>query len=151
MERALYADLDREQELRTFEPIEAKALLQRYNVALAQAMLLRASSVTITIAPGDPKRYRQLFRFIKFYGLIHTAKGDRRHGYEVTLDGPMSLFQLTSKYGVKLAEFLPALLLCEGWTLKRARALGQGAAARRTSTSRPRPGCARTIRIAACT
>ncbi|MBS2031239.1 MAG: DUF790 family protein [Deltaproteobacteria bacterium] len=118
VERALYADLDREQVLQTFEPIDAKALLQRYDVALAQAMLLRASSVTITIAPGDPKRYRQLFRFIKFYGLIHTATGDRRRGYEVTLDGPMSLFQLTSKYGLKLAEFLPALLLCEGWTLR---------------------------------
>ena len=118
IEAALYADLEREQVLRSFDPIEPRALLDRYNLALAQAVLLRASSLTVKISPGDPKRYRQLFRFIKFYGLIHTASGDGSCGYEVTLDGPSSLFALSSKYGLKLAEFLPALLLCKGWSLR---------------------------------
>jgi predicted nuclease of restriction endonuclease-like RecB superfamily len=118
VERALYADLEREQVLAELEPLEPEALLHRYNLALAQAVLLRATSLEVTLAPGDPKRARQLFRFIKFFGLMHAVAGDRRSGYRVTLDGPMSLFQLSSKYGLKLAEFLPALLLCQGWSLR---------------------------------
>jgi predicted nuclease of restriction endonuclease-like RecB superfamily len=116
-EASLYADLEREHVLRRFEPIDPSALLHRYNVALAQAVLLRASRLTLQIAPGDPARYRQLFRYIKFYRLMHTVHGSRHDGYTLTLDGPLSLFQLSSKYGLQMAEFLPALLLCEGWTL----------------------------------
>lgn len=118
LEGALFADLEREQVLRTFEPITPEALLHRYNLALAQAVLLRAVSLTIAIAPGDPARYRQLFRYIKFYRLMHTVQGDRVRGYVITLDGPVSLFQPSSKYGIQMAEFLPALILCEGWTLE---------------------------------
>lgn len=118
LDRALYADLERAHVLRAFEAIAPKALLHRYNLALAQAVLLRASSLEVTIAPGDPQRYRQLFRYIKFYRLMHAVRGDRDSGYTITLDGPASMFQLSSKYGVQMAEFLPALLLCEDWTLR---------------------------------
>ncbi|MEI8256505.1 MAG: DUF790 family protein [Deltaproteobacteria bacterium] len=117
-ESALYADLEREHVLRTFEPLAPDALLLRYNLALAQAVLLRASRLTLTVASGDPARYRQLFRFIKFYRLMHTVTGNRVDGYTLTLDGPLSLFQLSGKYGLQMASFLPALLLCEGWTLQ---------------------------------
>jgi predicted nuclease of restriction endonuclease-like RecB superfamily len=117
-ERALYADLEEALVLRAVEPIGPEALLQRYNVALAQAVLIKASRLTVALAPTEAKRVRQLFRFIKFYGLMHQAHGSRQTGYTITLDGPMSLFQLSSKYGIKLADFLPALLLCPGWTLQ---------------------------------
>ncbi len=116
-EAALYADLEREHVLRAFDPLAPDALLHRYNLALAQAVLLRASRLTLTIASGDPARYRQLFRFIKFYRLMHSVAGNRRDGYTLTLDGPLSLFQLSGKYGVQMASFLPALLLCDGWAL----------------------------------
>ena len=116
-ERALFADLARSHVLRHVEPLSAAATIHRYNLALAQTVLLRATSLTITIAPGDPARYRQLFRFIKFYRLMHSVEGTRTQGYTIRLDGPLSLFQLSSKYGLQIASFLPALLLCDGWTL----------------------------------
>lgn len=116
-EAALYADLEAEHVVKAFESLPAEALLTRYNLALAQAVLLRASRLTITITPGDPARYRQLFRAIKFYRLMHTVTGDGRAGYTITLDGPLSLLKLTGKYGVQMAAFLPALILCEGWKL----------------------------------
>jgi len=117
-ERALYADLERAHVLRRFDAIGPEALLHRYNLALAQAVLLRASSLTVTIGPGDPARYRQLFRYIKFYRLMHTVQGDRERGYTIVLDGPVSMFQLSSKYGLQMADFLPALVLCQDWTLR---------------------------------
>lgn len=117
-ERALYADLVREQILQTFEPIAPTTLLHRYNLALAQAVLFRAVSLEIEIGSGDPQRYRQLFRFIKFFRLLFSVKGNGARGYTITLDGPASLFQLGAKYGLQMAEFLPALLLCDGWSMR---------------------------------
>ncbi|MEZ4390297.1 MAG: DUF790 family protein [Polyangiales bacterium] len=113
---AMYADLDGEQVLTAVAPVTATALLQRYNLALAQAVLLRATSLTLRVAASDPQRYRQLFRYIKFYRLMHAVTGTAATGYEITLDGPLSLFQLSQKYGLQLAEFLPALALCPSWT-----------------------------------
>lgn len=113
---AMYADLEGEQVLTEAPEMPPEALLQRYNLALAQAVLLRATSLTIRVAPGDPQRYRQLFRYIKFYRLMHAVRGTSATGYEITLDGPLSLFQLSQKYGVQLAEFLPALALCPQWS-----------------------------------
>lgn len=112
---AMYADLDGEQVLTAVSEVTPESLLQRYNLALAQAVLLRATSLTIRVAPGDPQRYRQLFRYIKFYRLMHAVRGTSATGYEITLDGPLSLFQLSQKYGLQLAEFLPALALCPQW------------------------------------
>ncbi len=114
---AMYADLEGEQVMTRGPDIEPEALLHRYNVGLAQAVLLRATSMTVEIAKGDPQRYRQLFRYVKFYRLMHQVTGTAKEGYTIRLDGPMSLFQLSQKYGLQLAEFLPALLLCEGWRL----------------------------------
>jgi predicted nuclease of restriction endonuclease-like RecB superfamily len=115
---ALYADLEREQRMTAHEPLTPQTLLQRYDVALAQAVLLRATALVVQLPAGSPKRARQLFRYVKFFGLMHTVEGDRRQGYRVTLDGPASLFSLSTKYGVRLAQFLPALLRCEGWSLQ---------------------------------
>jgi predicted nuclease of restriction endonuclease-like RecB superfamily len=36
----------------------------------------------------------------------------------VRLDGPASIFQRSQKYGIQMAVFLPALLLCEGWRMR---------------------------------
>lgn len=112
---AMYADLEDEQVMTRGPDLTPEGLLHRYNVGLAQAVLLRATSMTIEIAMGDPQRYRQLFRYVKFYRLMHQVTGTAREGYTIRLDGPMSLFQLSQKYGLQLAEFLPALLLCDGW------------------------------------
>ena len=38
--------------------------------------------------------------------------------YQLHLDGPMSLFTATQKYGLQLAFFLPALLHCHDFELK---------------------------------
>ncbi len=60
-------------------------------------------------------RYRELFRKIKFFRLLHRVQR-LDDGYRITLDGPMSLFRSVSKYGLQMATFLPTLLHFEGWT-----------------------------------
>ena len=87
-------------------------------MALAQAILLRAGQMRITLHRGDPARFRQLFRFIKFFRLMHQITPLEGGGYFIQLDGPLSLFRLSHKYGLQFAELLPALLLADQWVLE---------------------------------
>ncbi len=115
---AVYADLPDNHILTRFDPPESEWLLQRYNVALAQALLYRCIRMKLSVFRNIPSRYKQLFKFVKFYQLMHTIQGDLDSGYEILLDGPVSLFRLSQKYGLKLAVFLPALLLCTRWKME---------------------------------
>lgn len=115
---SLYADLPGEQRLLEFDPPTPPALIDLYNLAQAQALLYRSVGMVITVEPQAPEGYRELFGAIKAYRLIHTIRGDSRSGYEVTLSGPVSIFHRSQKYGVQMAVFLPALLLCRGWRMR---------------------------------
>lgn len=117
LERGLYADLKDEQVLTAFKRCRPPWLLHRYNVALAQAVLFRAEELTVRIEGQTPLAYRELFRKVKFFQLLHrvTRLDD---GYEIVLDGPASIFKASTKYGLQMASFLPTLLHFEGWTLE---------------------------------
>ena len=113
----MYADLEENRRLTGFEPPTAEWLLDRYNVALAQAMLYRASEMTIRIYRNIPTKYKLVFQFIKFFKLMHVVDGNNADGYQIILDGPASMFRLSQKYGIQMALFLPALLHCDRWWL----------------------------------
>lgn len=118
VQRALYADLKEEQNLQTFKKVKPDWLLKRYNVALAQAVLFRAVELHIRVANQPVSLYRELFRRIKFFQLMYQVKGNLEEGYELELDGPMSLFKSCQKYGLQMANFLPTLLHASEWSLK---------------------------------
>jgi predicted nuclease of restriction endonuclease-like RecB superfamily len=107
-----------EQRLVKFKDITAERLLQRYNVALAQAVLLRAAGVVVQVRGEPPQRYRQLLRQAKFHRLICEVRREEADAYALHLDGPLSLFAATQKYGLQLALFLPAVLQCKDFELR---------------------------------
>src|ERR1043165_5477214 len=109
---SLYAALPENQKL---PPAE---LLDLYNVAQAQALLYRSVEMRLWLEPQEPEGYREIFGAIKAYRLIHSVRGSAADGYEVRLDGPVSIFQRSQKYGIQMAVFLPALLLCRGWRMR---------------------------------
>lgn len=117
IQRALYADLKEEQHLQKFKKVKPDWLLKRYNVALAQAVLFRAVELHVQVRNQPVARYRELFRRIKFFQLMYQVKGNTEDGYELELDGPMSLFKSCQKYGLQMANFLPTLLHCSEWSL----------------------------------
>lgn len=116
----LYADLPGEQTLTTFAAPDPAALLQRYELAQAQGMLYRAYNLVITAHRNDPARYKQLLKYAKLFGLMLTVEGDAESGFTLTMDGPTSLFGGTTRYGLALAKFLPALLHVTKWDLSAA-------------------------------
>jgi predicted nuclease of restriction endonuclease-like RecB superfamily len=118
VERGLFADLKSEQKLIRFEDTTPQRLLERYNVALAQAVLLRATRVHVTIHHEPPQRYRQLLRQLKFHRLLCEMERSGPDSHVLHLDGPLSLFSATQKYGLQLALFLPTVLLCKDFEVK---------------------------------
>jgi uncharacterized protein len=113
----LYADLSFQQKLSSFEIIAPTDLLDRYNLAQAQALLYKCVEMKIRVAPSDAANYRHIFGSIKHFGLIHLVQGNAASGYQITLTGAASLFNRSQKYGIRMAVFLPALLLCANWKL----------------------------------
>jgi hypothetical protein len=118
LDQGMFADLKSEQRLISFKDITPHQLLERYNVALAQAVILKATSVQVTVRDEPPQRYRQLLRRIKFHRLLCEVERTSASCCRLTLDGPLSLFSATQKYGLQLALFLPAVLLCRDFDLK---------------------------------
>lgn len=117
IEAILYADLSAQQRLISFETISPADLLDRYNLAQAQALLYKCVEMKIRIAPSDTANYRAVFGWIKHFGLIHSVIGNAVNGYEITLTGAASLFHRSQKYGIRMAVFLPALLVCKNWKM----------------------------------
>ena len=118
IERSLYADLAEEQILVRFDAPRSDWLLDRYNLALAQAVLLRANELEIEVPPQKPSLYRELFRRIKFFQLLHRVEGTAAGGYRLKLDGPLSLFKSSQRYGLQMASFLPSVLHLETFRLE---------------------------------
>jgi predicted nuclease of restriction endonuclease-like RecB superfamily len=118
VEGGLFADLKSEQRMVKFDPLTPERLLQRYNVALAQSILLRAIGVEVNVHGEPPAKLRRLFRLIKFHRLVCDVESSGPDAYRLRLDGPLSLFAATQKYGLQLALFLPAILSCRDWDLR---------------------------------
>ena len=114
--KALYADLKDHQVLSSAKIPKPEALLHRYNVALVQALLLKATWLEVEFTQTNPKYVRQLMRTLKFHQLMYrfTSQSPVR----LRLDGPQSLLKLSTRYGMQLANFFPMVLLQPGdWTL----------------------------------
>ena len=126
VEANLFADLFENQRLVSFNEMRARELLDLYNLAQAQALFYRATEMRLRIEPQMAAGFRRIFDAIKAYRLIHTITGSPSRGYEVRLDGPVSLFHQSQKYGIQMAVFLPALLLCQGWRMRAEIVLKQG-------------------------
>lgn len=116
IEDALYADLRGAERLRAsargaLVPGGARAIVERYDVAQVQAVLLRATQVVVTLRGASPLALRALLRKLKFHRLLFTA--ERASGeIRLTLDGPSALFESTTRYGLALALAMPSVLAC---------------------------------------
>ncbi len=117
LSRALYSDLKEEQALVTWKDIEPADLLLRYNLALVQAILLKAESMTLRLDAPDPKELRALVGRLKFHQLMYRLER-RDDATTIAIDGPESLLKSTTRYGMQLAVFFPILpRLRSAWTL----------------------------------
>ena len=112
----MYADRQGAQLLGDFDRPSAEDLVRRYNVAQVQGALYAARDLVVEL--GAEADARLVFHYVKLFGLIHDLEPlESAEGYRLRLDGPLSIFGGTRKYGLRLAKFLPGLLLTSPWRL----------------------------------
>ncbi len=110
----MYSDRQGAQILHAFEEPSPEVLVARYNVAQVQGVLYAARDLIVDL--GEEADARLVFHYVKAQGLIYALEPAPR-GYRIRLDGPLSIFGATRKYGLRLAKFLPGLLLTSPWSL----------------------------------
>ena len=115
--QGLYADLQENRILTAFEAPTSEALLHRYNLSQIQGIFYRASHVILNVYRNDPGEYKLMFRYLKLFRLMTYIEGDADHGFTVTIDGPVSLFKPSTRYGLDIAKLIPAILHVTKWSL----------------------------------
>ena len=110
----MYADRQGAHVLGGFEEPSPEKLIARYNVAQVQGVLYAARELVVDLGEGADARL--VFHYVKLLGLIYALEPTSR-GHRLRLDGPLSIFGSTRKYGLRLAKFLPGLLLTSPWKL----------------------------------
>jgi len=90
-----------------------RELVDRYNLALAQALLMRSTRIVALVK----EHARSAVRYAKLRGLMATFEA-RDEGTVIELSGPLALFHETTKYGHALAGFLAALAVTPAWSLR---------------------------------
>src|SRR6266571_3286285 len=114
LERTLFSDIDDELILRDFKPLtSAETFLRYYNLSVTQTLLFKSLRVEFS-ASGN---WKNIFRDVKRFGLIYSVeKGN--DGFKVSLDGPLSLFKMTERYGTSIAKILPQLVASDSWSIR---------------------------------
>ncbi len=110
----MYADRQGAQLLGDFDRPSPEDLVRRYNVAQVQGVLYSARSLVVDLGEGADARL--VFHYVKLLGLIYDLEPLPR-GHRLHLDGPLSIFGGTRKYGLRLAKFFPGLLMTSPWEL----------------------------------
>jgi predicted nuclease of restriction endonuclease-like RecB superfamily len=113
VERALFADLKSQHRLLKPPPLKPETLVEIYDVSQLQAVLLRAVQVRAWIECASVETYRDIFKKLKFRRLLFRIEENAGGGYRIDIDGPFSLFESVTKYGLQLALMLPALLAAD--------------------------------------
>jgi predicted nuclease of restriction endonuclease-like RecB superfamily len=117
----LFADLPGERPVTAPDPRPTpREAALRTNLAMAQAVLMRAARVEVSIEGG----VRPVVRLAKLRGLLCTVAENAGAGPpSLEISGPLSLFHHTLVYGRALAELLPHLAWCARFDLRATAAL----------------------------
>lgn len=114
VERLLYADRPSERVLVRAPRMDGRALLDRYNLELARAVLLDAVRVVVSARGG----WRGIFRAVKLARLMYRIEPAGPETYRVEITGPAARFVTRpQRYGARLALVVPALVRAPAWTL----------------------------------
>lgn len=134
LEKALFSDIEDELVLKEFQkplPSTPETLLKLYNLSVTQTLLFKALRVEFS-ASGN---WKNIFRRIKWLGLIYSVektgsvaadgspnaddkKKQEQQQFRVSLDGPLSLFKMTERYGTSIAALLPEIMVSDSWNIK---------------------------------
>src|SRR5687767_678031 len=109
--KALWSDLDDNLILDHFDAIGPEALVGWYNLSLMQTLLFNCTKLDFYISGG--LNWKRVLRSVKRLGLMyHLQQPQQQQENRIicSLEGPLSLFKLTDRYGTLLAKLLPSII-----------------------------------------
>jgi uncharacterized protein len=111
--KAMWSDSDDNLILDHFQTIDPKALVGWYNLSLMQTLLFNCTKLDFYISGG--LNWKRVLRSVKRLGLMyHLQQLQQQQQQEnrliCSLEGPLSLFKLTDRYGTSLAKLLPSII-----------------------------------------
>ncbi len=112
----MWSDLDDNQVLEKFDTIDAKSLIGWYNLALIQTLLFSCTKLEFSISGG--LNWKRILRSVKRLGLMYylqqqedVSGNKNRRRVVCSIEGPLSLFRLTDRYGTAVAKLLPSIIV----------------------------------------
>ena len=123
--KAMWSDLDDNLILDHFDAIGPEALVGWYNLSLMQTLLFNCTKLDFYISGG--LNWKRVLRTVKRLGLMyHLQQPQQQQENRIicSLEGPLSLFKLTDRYGTLLAKLLPSIIFSSD--KKRERGSGGG-------------------------
>lgn len=118
IEHALFSDLKGAALLTEVPSLRPETLVEQYEIAQVQGILLRAVQLQVRVECGSQDAARRLFQKLKFRQLLYRMHQAGPDVYVIEIEGPFSLFESVTKYGLQLALLVPALLECKSAELE---------------------------------
>src|SRR5215210_5705479 len=109
--KAMWSDLDDNLILDHFDSIDPEALIGWYNLSLMQTLLFNCTKLDFYISGG--LNWKRVLRRVKRLGLMYLLQQPQQQQENriiCSLEGPLSLFKLTDRYGTLLAKLLPSII-----------------------------------------
>lgn len=146
LEKLMWLDQEDYLILESFSSIKPKHLLGIYNLSILQTLLFNSVNFEFTVKGGT--NWKQVLRTIKRFGLMYNLQktqknsdskfrkeiqsnqteqnvidGDDFNSYFndsiiCSIDGPLSIFKLTNKYGILIAKVIPKIISAPTWNIK---------------------------------
>jgi uncharacterized protein len=109
--KTMWSDLDDNLILDYFDAIDPEALVGWYNLSLMQTLLFNCTKLDFYISGG--LNWKRVLRTVKRLGLMYylqQSQQQQENRIICSLEGPLSLFKLTDRYGTLLAKLLPSII-----------------------------------------
>jgi uncharacterized protein len=109
--KEMWSDLDDNLILHHFDAINPEALVGWYNLSLMQTLLFNCTKLDFYISGG--LNWKRVLRSVKRLGLMYYLQQPQQQQENriiCSLEGPLSLFKLTDRYGTSLAKLLPSII-----------------------------------------
>ncbi|HZA61362.1 MAG TPA: DUF790 family protein [Nitrososphaeraceae archaeon] len=144
----MWSDLEENLVLEWFDAISPEQLLAWYNLSLMQTLLFNCTKLEFSVSGGSnwKRILRDIKRLGLMYNLQYIALEEEKRSIHVdeidydnrdikfinasntdtknnpiiicSLDGPLSIFKLTDRYGTSIAKILPSIISSDTWSLK---------------------------------
>ena len=114
----IYGDLPGFEKIERISPVTPGELLNHFNLAQAQALLIYARTVTLKICDPDVSALRKVMKAVKFFRLLAKFVNSGKNCVEIDVSGPVALFGPTTKYAISLASLLPVVVNLKKWSIE---------------------------------